>query len=140
MRAHTKARRTSGGMHLTLTDAKGRELRTALLQPGDADIVWRMVERLKAETGKAAPAKAGADEGAPVPWEVVAKEHLKEGGVALSVRAKRKRAGMSQAELAEALGIKQANVSEIETGKRTIGKDLAKRIARVFECDYRLFL
>ena len=139
MQAHTKARRTSGGMHLTLTDAKGRKQRTALLQPGNAEIVWRMVERLKTETGTA-PAKAAADERPPVPWEVVAKEHLKKGGVALSVRAKRKRAGMSQAELAEVLGIKQANVSEIETGKRVVGKDLARRLAKVFSVDYRTFL
>lgn len=139
MRAHTKARRTNVEMQLTLTDAKGRKLRSATLRPGDVDIVWRMVERLSEPGGKHAAQEAKA-EAAPIPWETVAREHLKDGGVALSVRAKRKRAGMSQTALAKALGIKQANVSEIETGKRTVGKELAKRLEKIFSVDYRIFL
>ncbi len=39
---------------------------------------------------------------------------------------------MTPAELAAKVGVKSANVSEMERGKRPIGKDMAKRQAKVF--------
>lgn len=52
----------------------------------------------------------------------------------------RNRTDMTQEELAQKLGITQAEVSKIETGKRAIGKKLAKKIEKVFKMDYRRFL
>jgi len=52
----------------------------------------------------------------------------------------RHRESLTQTEFASLLGITQANLSAIETGKRTIGKELAKRIGRKFKLDYRIFL
>ncbi|OQX06995.1 MAG: hypothetical protein BWK76_25480 [Desulfobulbaceae bacterium A2] len=60
------------------------------------------------------------------------------GGVAL--RGSRAKEGMTQQQLAEATGIPRRHLSEMEHGKRSVGKAMAKRFAEVFHCDYRLFL
>jgi DNA-binding XRE family transcriptional regulator len=52
----------------------------------------------------------------------------------------RVRDGITQEELANRLGIKQHHVSEIETGKRSITIEMAKRFAKSFGTDYRVFL
>lgn len=52
----------------------------------------------------------------------------------------RSREGISQAELARRLNIPRSNISEMERGKRPIGKETAKRPAREFGVDYRVFL
>jgi DNA-binding XRE family transcriptional regulator len=52
----------------------------------------------------------------------------------------RYREGLSQVEFAKKLKINQTNLSAMENGKRTIGKELAKRIAGIFRLDYRIFL
>jgi ribosome-binding protein aMBF1 (putative translation factor) len=83
---------------------------------------------------------------ASTPWRtlaiktghIVADNPLSE--VALTVRAYRKALGISQAQLAEKLGCQQANVSAIEKGKRSIGGTMAKKLAKIFEVDVRMFL
>lgn len=52
----------------------------------------------------------------------------------------RLKGGLSQVELANKLGIPQTNVSAMELGKRSIGKNMAKRLAEVLNVDYRTFL
>jgi transcriptional regulator with XRE-family HTH domain len=52
----------------------------------------------------------------------------------------RYREGLTQVELAKQLNISQANLSAMEHGRRTMGKELAKRISDIFCLDYRLFL
>jgi len=47
---------------------------------------------------------------------------------------------LTQAQLAKKLSILQTHVSEIEHNKRPIGKALAKKMAKVFNTDYRMFL
>jgi transcriptional regulator with XRE-family HTH domain len=59
-------------------------------------------------------------------------------GVAL--RGARKREGLTQRQLAELLGISQTHISEMEHGKRAIGKEMARRLAKVLQVDYRVFL
>jgi ribosome-binding protein aMBF1 (putative translation factor) len=77
-----------------------------------------------------------AEELEPVPWEEVYPDF--NGSVAL--RGARKREGLTQKELARLLGVSQTHISEMEHGKRPIGKDMAKRLARVLKVDYRVFL
>ena len=55
-------------------------------------------------------------------------------------RSIRTKTGLTQEQLAERLGISQADVSKIERGKRNIGKTLAKKIEMEFDIDYRRFL
>ena len=52
----------------------------------------------------------------------------------------RHREGVTQARLAEMTGIPQRHISEIENGKRSIGKDRAQKIAKALNVDYRMFL
>lgn len=58
----------------------------------------------------------------------------------LLLKGLRHREGLSQIELAKILNISQTNLSAMENGRRSIGKELAKRIAEKFEVDYRNFL
>lgn len=50
------------------------------------------------------------------------------------------RENLTQVQLAEILGIPQPNISKMESGKRPIGKKLAKKLADFFHTDYRMFL
>jgi DNA-binding XRE family transcriptional regulator len=58
----------------------------------------------------------------------------------VTLRVHRENANYTQKALAEKLGIKQHHISEMENNKRPIGKELAKKIAGVFNTDYREYL
>lgn len=62
----------------------------------------------------------------------------KESQVAL--RAYRTREALTQKQLSELTGIPQHHISEMETGKRSIGKERAKKLAEALHCDYRQLL
>jgi len=62
----------------------------------------------------------------------------REAGVFLA--GARHREGMTQRELADKTGIAQRHISEMETGKRSIGKKNARILAKVLNADYRVFL
>ena len=75
------------------------------------------------------------------PWRDLFKEEIaRYSEVGLSLRGARYRENLSQRALAEQVGITQTNLSNMEHGKRPIGEKLAKRFAKVFGSDYRLFL
>ena len=50
------------------------------------------------------------------------------------------REDLTQAEMGEKLGIAQTNISQMELGKRAIGKKLAMKFAKLFNTDYHIFL
>jgi len=64
----------------------------------------------------------------------------KYGKVGVTIRGFRLRDELTQKQLAEKLKIKQTHVSEMENGKRTVGKEIAHRMAKLFKTSYRLFL
>lgn len=64
----------------------------------------------------------------------------KSGEPGVLLRGLRYREGLSQIEFAKKLNISQTNLSAMENGRRTIGKELAKRIANLFGLDYRVFM
>lgn len=69
-------------------------------------------------------------------WEDLAKERIakyKKSGIAL--RGARYREGMSQKELGKRTGISQDNISRMENGKRAIGEQGAKKLAKVLSID-----
>ncbi len=81
------------------------------------------------------------DDDSPVAWEILAKERIekyKKSGLVL--RGMRYREGLSQKELAEKSGVTQNEISNIENGKRTVGKKIAEKLAKVLNFDYRLLL
>lgn len=60
------------------------------------------------------------------------------GGV--SIRGGRGKEGLTQKQLAALTGIAQHHISEMENGKRVIGKETAKKLAKALNLDYRVFL
>ena len=58
----------------------------------------------------------------------------------ICIRGGRGKEGLTQKQLSDLTGIAQHHISEMENGKRTIGKGTAKRLAEVLKLDYRLFL
>lgn len=59
----------------------------------------------------------------------------------LALRGARYREGLTQRQLAESTGIPQRHISEMESGKRQIGRERAKKIAEALHVsDYRVFL
>jgi ribosome-binding protein aMBF1 (putative translation factor) len=73
-----------------------------------------------------------------VPWREVAGRR---GIVAASIlRGARSKAGITQTGLSELTGIPQRHISEMERGKRSLGKETAKKLATALDVDYRIFL
>jgi DNA-binding XRE family transcriptional regulator len=58
----------------------------------------------------------------------------------VALRAYRNREGLTQKKLAGLTGIPQHHISEMENGKRCIGKERAKKLAEALHCDYRRLL
>ena len=58
----------------------------------------------------------------------------------VTLRGSRTKEGLRQVELAKRTGIPQRHISEMENGKRPIGKKHAKTLATVLKMDYRLFM
>ena len=57
-----------------------------------------------------------------------------------ALRGLRSREGLTQKRLAEMIGIKPNHISEMENGKRPIGKEMAKRLGKALRTGYRVFL
>ena len=76
-----------------------------------------------------------------IPWRRAFKEEIdayEEGG--LMLRGSRYKADITQKELADAIGVSPHHISEMENGKRPIGKEMAKRFGDFFKINYRMFL
>ena len=57
-----------------------------------------------------------------------------------SLRGARYREDISQRELSKLTGVSVQNISAMEHGRRPIGKEIAKRLAKVLNTDWRLLL
>lgn len=112
----------------------------AMKKPAMADYVEVRVRIPASKLAEAKQALASygaiAEEPESIPWEEVYPDF--NGGVAL--RGARKREALTQRELARLVGVSQTHISEMEHGKRPIGKDMAKRLAKVLKVNYRVFL
>ncbi len=75
-----------------------------------------------------------------IPWREAFDDHdeTKEPGCFLA--GARYKEGVTQKQLSEKTGIPQRHISEMENGKRPIGKTLAKKIGQALDIDYRVFL
>ena len=56
------------------------------------------------------------------------------------LRASRHKLELTQKQLADALGTPQNHISEMENGKRPIGKVMALRLGKFFKTDFRISL
>lgn len=107
--------------------------------------VHTRTRRIKRETKKStkprARVKSPKSKKRSIPWrEVFKTEIAKYSEAGLMIRGSRHKEELTQKQLADALGISQHHISEMENGKRPIGKEIAKRLAEFFKMDYRVFL
>lgn len=58
----------------------------------------------------------------------------------VAVRAYRVREGLTQDQLAKLTGIPRRHISDMENGRRPIGKENAKKLGQALNADYRMFL
>lgn len=58
----------------------------------------------------------------------------------IALKGARGKEGITQALLAEATGIPQRHISEMENGKRTIGRQTAQKLAKALNVSYKIFL
>ena len=56
------------------------------------------------------------------------------------LRGARYREALTQAQLATEVGVKTSHISEMERGKRPLGKEMAKRLAKALPTSYKVFL
>jgi len=56
------------------------------------------------------------------------------------INTERFKASMTQSKLSELTGIPQHHISEMEHDKRPVGRETARKLAKVFKTDYRFFL
>jgi ribosome-binding protein aMBF1 (putative translation factor) len=72
--------------------------------------------------------------------EVLREVHEKYGKTGSVIRGLRAREDMKQIELARKLRVTQGDLLKMENGKRPVGKEMARRLGRVFSTDYRAFI
>lgn len=75
-----------------------------------------------------------------VPWREAYPELKDEDLPGVCLRGSRYREGISQRKLSEMTGIPQRHISEMENGKRGIGKAMAKRLGKALNIGYKVFL
>ena len=83
----------------------------------------------------------GLDEPADsLPWRDLFTDFDEELSYGIALRGARGKEGITQKELAQKTGIPQSHISSMENGKMPIGKERARRLAKVLRVDYRIFL
>lgn len=76
-----------------------------------------------------------------VPWrEAIADLTQKYTEAGIALKGARNKENLSQSDLANKLGIPQSHISDMEHGRRTIGKNMAKRLSKVLNVGYKVFL
>jgi len=127
MSAPTKMRRTKSDIKIQVGEKRSR----LFLVPKDrAEGIVRLLQDFEVK-----------EQGQTIPWRESAKDLIEkytEAGVAL--KGARAKAGLSQNELADKLKIPQSHISDMEHGRRPIGKKMAKRLADVLGVGYKVFL
>ena len=130
MSAPMKARRIKQEIPIRIGPTGKEKPRLFLVPKTRASDVIKSLREFEVET-----------DGESVPWNVPVQDLIDaytEPGAAL--RGARARDGLSQSQLATKLGIPVPNISEMENGKRPIGKKMAHRFAKIFKVHYKVFL
>jgi ribosome-binding protein aMBF1 (putative translation factor) len=89
---------------------------------------------------KAAEALGFKDITDTVPWREAFSHWTDEELPGKALAGARHKEGLTQVQLAQMTGIPQRHLSEMEHGKRPIGKDTAKKLAKALHVHYRIFL
>jgi len=103
------------------------------------DLRFRGPEEKKDEAIRALRDLGFVEESHSIPWREVLNHPEDEhpGAILAGARCKE---GVTQRELAGMTGIPQRHISEIENGKRGLGKERAKIFGEALNIDYRVFM
>jgi len=102
-----------------------------LVHPEHVEKIRAFVAKLEPEAAETSPVSAD---------EFFVRNYPGQSRPAVHLKGLRTREGVTQAQLAEQTGIHQRHISEMENGKRGIGKETALKLAEALNADYRLFL
>ena len=75
-----------------------------------------------------------------VPWREAYPEYSEGQLIGKALVGFRYREGLTQTQLSQMTGIPQRHLSEMENGKRPIGKEMAKRLGKALNVGYKVFL
>ena len=75
-----------------------------------------------------------------VPWREAYPEYSEGQLIGKALAGFRYREGLTQTQLSQMTGIPQRHLSEMENGKRPIGKEMAKRLGKALNVGYKVFL
>ena len=75
-----------------------------------------------------------------VPWREAYPEYSEAQIIGKALAGARYREGLTQIALSKLTGIPQRHISEMENGKRPIGKEMAKRLGKALNISYKVFL
>lgn len=75
-----------------------------------------------------------------MPWRELFPEFSDHSSVSIALKGARKKEGLTQKELSRLSGIPQGHISEMENGKRAIGKEIAKKLGKTLKINYKVFL
>jgi DNA-binding XRE family transcriptional regulator len=75
-----------------------------------------------------------------VPWRDAYPEYSEAQLIGKALAGARYKEGLTQVQLSKLTGIPQRHISEMENGKRTIGKEIAKRLGKALNIGYKTFL
>jgi transcriptional regulator with XRE-family HTH domain len=75
-----------------------------------------------------------------IPWREAYPECSEAQLIGKALAGARYREGLTQIKLSKLAGIPQRHISEMENGKRTIGKEMAKRLGKALNIGYKVFL
>jgi DNA-binding XRE family transcriptional regulator len=80
------------------------------------------------------------DIGDSIPWRGAFLDHDEEQEPGICLLGARQKEGLTQEQVADITGIPQRHISEMENGKRAIGKERAKILGKALDISYRVFL
>ena len=76
-----------------------------------------------------------------VDWRGAFSKEIKElGESALALKGARAKENMTQKKLANLLGTSQVYISQLENGRKEINKQMAKKLEKIFNINYKVFL
>ncbi|NJL59779.1 MAG: helix-turn-helix transcriptional regulator [Desulfobacteraceae bacterium] len=81
-----------------------------------------------------------ADTSDSIPWREAFPEYDEKNMPGICLRGARGKENITQKRLSELTGISQRHISEMENGKRPIGKKTAKILGRALNVGYKVFL
>jgi DNA-binding XRE family transcriptional regulator len=116
------------------TEERRRVPLTLMVRPANVEKIKRLAADIDID------GEGDGDDGYVTADEFFARHFAGRTRGSVSLRGLRYREGLTQQQLAERTGISRRHISEMETGKRPVGKQSARKLAEILGTDYRMLL